>query len=206
MIAGLLVPTSLPLSGSELYGGLFWPVYIVWLASEIFVFSRRRAARTEAISRDRGSVHLLRLTIFLGLMSVFLCAVNAPGTAFPVGRRTLLFLGVTLMVAGLILRWWAVCVLGRFFTLDVAIHPAHSIVQSGPYRWVRHPAYTGSLLTFLGIGLALGTWLGLLLLLLLVGAGFAVRMGVEEAALSQALGEPYRAYAQRTNRLVPFLV
>ncbi len=201
----MLVPTSLPLSGSNLYGGLFWPVYVIWLGTEILVLSRRRAASAHADPRDRGSVRLLQLAIFLGLMSAFMCATAAPSTVFPVGLHILFYLGVTLMVAGLALRWWAVRVLGRFFTIDVAIHQAQPVVDRGPYRIIRHPAYTGSLLTFVGVGLALGSWLGLLLVVISTSIGFANRIGVEETALCAALGVPYRAYITRTWRLIPFL-
>ena len=110
------------------------------------------------------------------------------------------------MSTGLALRWWAVHVLGRFFTIDVAIHDAHTVIETGPYRWIRHPAYTGTLLTLTGIGLALGTWLGLALIALFATIGFTNRIRVEEAALSASLGEPYRSYAARTRRLIPYAI
>ncbi len=202
----MLVPASLPLSGSELYGGLFWPIYAIWIVAETFVLSRRRAARVAAASRDRGSIRLLRLTLFLAILALFISATRIQQAAFPAGRPALFYAGLTLMVAGLALRWWAVRELGRFFTFDVAIHAGQHVVQAGPYRLVRHPAYTGNLLTLFGIGLALGNWLGLALMLTLVGAGYGFRIRVEEAALVLALGEPYRAYMARTWRLVPLVV
>ena len=58
--------------------------------------------------------------------------------------------GVVLFVAGLLLRWWAIIVLGRFFTVDVSIAEGHELIESGPYRFIRHPSYTGALLAFLG--------------------------------------------------------
>ena len=129
-----------------------------------------------------------------------------PATAFTRARHDLFFLGLAAMVGGLALRWWAIRVLGRYFTVDVAVHAAQSVIQAGPYRVIRHPAYCGSMLTLIGVGLALGTWLGLVLLVCLVSIGFTVRMRVEETALNAALGEPYRDYARRTRRLIPFIV
>jgi protein-S-isoprenylcysteine O-methyltransferase Ste14 len=65
---------------------------------------------------------------------------------------------LTLIAIGIAIRQWAVVVLGRYFTTDVRVHGGQTVVETGPYRWVRHPSYTGMLITFVGIGLALGNW------------------------------------------------
>jgi protein-S-isoprenylcysteine O-methyltransferase Ste14 len=62
------------------------------------------------------------------------------------------------MAVGIAIRQWAVMVLGRYFTTNVRVHPGQTVVEEGPYRWVRHPSYTGMLITFVGIGLALWNW------------------------------------------------
>lgn len=69
--------------------------------------------------------------------------------------------GEAFFVAGLALRLWAVVTLGRFFKVTVSIQDHHRVIRSGPYRVLRHPSYTGLLLLLGGLGLALGTWLGL---------------------------------------------
>jgi protein-S-isoprenylcysteine O-methyltransferase Ste14 len=112
---------------------------------------------------------------------------------------------VTLFVAGLILRWWAIVTLGRFFTVDVTIEKNHELVERGPFRWVRHPSYTGVLLAFLGWSLTLRNWVAIALVILPIFIVFVRRMKVEEDALLQALGERYREYMNRTKRLVPFI-
>ncbi|HEY4257482.1 MAG TPA: isoprenylcysteine carboxylmethyltransferase family protein [Candidatus Udaeobacter sp.] len=58
------------------------------------------------------------------------------------------FVGVVLFVTGLLLRWWAIITLGRFFTVDVTIEKDHELVERGPFRMLRHPSYTGVLLAF----------------------------------------------------------
>jgi protein-S-isoprenylcysteine O-methyltransferase Ste14 len=90
-------------------------------------------------------------------------------------------------------------VLGRFFTRDVATQTGQTVVQDGPYRFIRHPAYSGTLLTLLGIGLTLGNWLALLVVLI------SYRVRVEEQALVDALGEPYRVYMRGARRFIPFV-
>lgn len=109
------------------------------------------------------------------------------------------------MIGGLALRWYAMLVLGRFFTFEVAVHSGQTVVDAGPYRYVRHPSYTGALLTLIGLGLALGNWASLLTILVCMAVAYYYRISVEEAALVAALGEPYKQYMRRTRRLIPFL-
>ena len=107
------------------------------------------------------------------------------------------------MCAGIAIRQWAVVILGRFFTIEVRIHPGQTVVERGPYRWVRHPAYAGMIVTFVGIGLALGNWLALAVAAVVPTAGLVLRIRVEERALLDGLGEPYRRFAAGRPRLFP---
>ncbi len=120
-------------------------------------------------------------------------------------RSAFFFSGIILMLAGMAFRFYSMSLLGRFFTYHVAVHPGQTVVESGPYRFIRHPSYTGGLITLAGLGLALGNWAGLLAILICTGTGYAYRMHVEEAALVAALGDPYREYMRKTRRLVPFV-
>ena len=95
--------------------------------------------------------------------------------------------------------------LGRLFTFDVAIAEDHRVIDTGPYRYVRHPTYTGSLLSFVGLGLCGGNLLSLVVLLVPITAAFLRRVAIEEAALTAALGARYADYVARTKRLVPFV-
>ena len=79
------------------------------------------------------------------------------------------------------------------------------MVEQGPFRIVRHPSYSGVLVAFVGLGLSMGNWAALLVILIPIGAAFIYRMNVEEAALSHSLGPRYAEYMKRTKRLVPFI-
>jgi protein-S-isoprenylcysteine O-methyltransferase len=79
------------------------------------------------------------------------------------------------------------------------------VVDSGPYRLVRHPSYSGSLIAFLGLGICSENYLSLLVLLLPVTLAFLRRISIEEAALNEALGSDYKAYTARTRRLIPWI-
>jgi protein-S-isoprenylcysteine O-methyltransferase Ste14 len=95
--------------------------------------------------------------------------------------------------------------LGRFFTVNVTIRDDHKLIQSGFYKYLRHPSYTGSLLSFLGFGLSLDNWLSLAIIFLPTLFAFIYRMKVEENVLSEQFGEQYQDYILKTKRIIPFI-
>ena len=111
--------------------------------------------------------------------------------------------GLVLMVAGIALRAWSIATLGRFFQYQIKVQPGHQVVTNGPYRYVRHPSYTGIALVLVGIGLASGDVWSLVAVVLLGGIGLAVRIRAEERQLKQAFGADYDRFAASRKRLVP---
>jgi protein-S-isoprenylcysteine O-methyltransferase Ste14 len=103
----------------------------------------------------------------------------------------------------MLLRWWSVRTLGAFFTVTVTVGDDQPLISTGPYRMVRHPAYTGLLLTFVGLGAALGDVAALLVMVCGTGAGLAYRIRVEERALATTFGARWEAFASDRARLVP---
>ena len=85
------------------------------------------------------------------------------------------------------------------------IQKDHVVWRGGPYRLLRHPAYAGTLISYLGVGLAIGSWVGALVWVAIVAAAYVPRIRLEEAELTRALGDSYRDYARSTARLVPGL-
>ncbi|MGA7269475.1 MAG: isoprenylcysteine carboxylmethyltransferase family protein, partial [Acidimicrobiia bacterium] len=105
---------------------------------------------------------------------------------------------------GIALRQWAVFTLGRYFTVVVRVSGTQRAIDRGPFRWVRHPSYTGLLLTLAGLGMAIGNWLSLASLIVLPSIGLAFRIRVEEAVLMSTL-KGYREYAEGRPRLIPWV-
>ena len=164
----------------------------------------RSVLNRQGSSADRGSFAFVYVTTAAGVVGAFLLA-RWHGAAIRDVRWPLFVLGVVLMTVGIAVRQWAVAQLGRFFTVDVRVHAGQAVVDTGPYRWVRHPSYTGLLITFAGIGLSLGNWAALSAALVLPTVGLLVRIRVEERALLEGLGEPYRRFATGRARLFPGL-
>jgi protein-S-isoprenylcysteine O-methyltransferase Ste14 len=132
-------------------------------------------------------------------------ARRVPAAAITTGRDFAFWLGIALALSGIAVRWYAVITLGRSFTTRVMTRPDQTVVRTGPYRFIRHPSYTGLLMTVLGLVLCSANWLALACFPLAL-LGFAYRIRVEEQALLDGLGQPYRDYMRDTKRLVPFVV
>ncbi len=184
---------------------IFFVVYALWLLSELVIggiIPRSRRHGTPIRYEDRSSRLLISLSMFLSLAIAFLFAASGiaslPSGAF--------YLGIGLMIAGILLRQWAIAVLGRYFSRSVGVQEGQAVVDRGPYRLVRHPAYTGSLLTMVGLGFVLQSWGAVLVLIAFFGAAFGYRIHVEEAVLTSKLGDEYVAYAKKTKRLIPYVL
>jgi len=168
------------------------------------VWLKRRERTGADASRDGGTLKLIsrcrNLAFLIAMTSAFYPLVALPG-----GRASQLLTGATLVFAGFLLRFWAVAKLGPFYTNVVALSAEQRIIKTGPYKYARHPGYSGALLFYLGIGIATGSLWGLVLIMLLVAYAFGRRMKVEEKVMLEAFGQEYLDYMQKTKKLIPRL-
>lgn len=189
---------------SAVAAALYWMVIIVWIVSEASAFVRGvTIAPDRRLDRSSGPALIGGLLLAIWIGGVL--GKEVPGAAIGAGQPLVFVFGLLLALAGIAIRQVAIATLGRFFTVRVMTAPDQTVVDRGLYRYIRHPSYTGSLLTVLGVLLCSTNWLSLACFALAI-PGFAYRIRVEEQALSRALGDPYRAYMGRTKRLVPFLI
>jgi protein-S-isoprenylcysteine O-methyltransferase Ste14 len=147
-------------------------------------------------------VALLGLALFGGLALGIYAGYHADAS-LPGPRWWPPLVGLVVFTGGIWLRADAVITLGRFFTYSVKVDETQPVIDTGPYRLIRHPAYTGLLMSSLGIGIALDNWLSIAGCLVPPLVGFTLRLLAEERVLVDQIGEPYRAYMGRTKRLVP---
>ena len=175
----------------------------VYVLSESGLTWRRRAARRLATG-DKRSLPVIWGVTFAAISLAFVAAGRFGLAGVPVLAATPA-IGLAVFGLGIALRWYAIIHLGRFFTVNVAIAEDHRLIDTGPYRWLRHPSYTGWLLAIAGLGLCLANWLSLAILLIATLGLILWRIGLEEQALRGAFGEAYTAYASRTWRLFPYI-
>lgn len=180
--------------------------FLLWFLSELIgaglvpVLRRGTGAATRRAGASSGVAILLGIVIALVALRLY---ADLGWATLP---DDVVELGLLLMVAGIAVRQWAIAVLGRFFSPRVRVLHEHRVVEAGPYRYVRHPSYTGALLTMLGAGLAGGSWEGFLTMGAVAAAVFGYRIRIEERFLLEELGPEYAEYRRRTKRLLPFLL
>src|SRR3954453_20654307 len=129
------------------------------------------------LSREKKSLRILWIVI---LVSVFF-GINSAAwfrSAVMPHRDILRWIGFFLFVFALAFRWYSISYLGKFFTVDVAIHSGHRVIQTGPYRFIRHPSYTGALLAFIGLGLCIGNWMSLAIFVVPTTIAFLLRIRI----------------------------
>ena len=173
-----------------------------WAVFELGLRVRESVQSKGGTGQDRATRILIAAAIGGAIVVAMLTANRASSLRIPVPHRAA---GLIVMWLGLAIRVWAVAALGRAFRTTVEVDPDQGIVSSGPYRWVRHPSYTGLLLIMAGLGLTAGNWLALASCVALPLAALLWRIHVEEAELTHMLGQPYSDYRTRTKRLIPGL-
>ena len=183
---------------------LFWGTFGAWAAMELSLWFRDRRA-VAGVREDQGSASAISLTITAAMFVAFSAPPSLPQLRIAAAPQLLVGLGLALAWAGMAFRLWAVRTLGRFFRVTVTTQDDHRLIDTGPYRRLANPSYTGAMVTLAGLGLAIGNWLSFAALLLLPIVGFAVRIRVEEASLARRFGDAFAAYRRRRWALIPFL-
>jgi len=180
---------------------LFWIVFIWFFSLEIL--HSGIVAGAPSNTQDAGTLRLINIGSNVALLLAFVASF-LPWLVIPYPRIAL-NAGTGLLVVGGLFRRYCFRILGKYFTAAVTVSPDQPVIENGPYRWIRHPGYTAGFIVFLGIGLALGNWLSLVIFFLEICLVYSQRVKAEEKALLDTIGEPYRAYMARTKRFIPFI-
>ncbi|MGZ7135258.1 MAG: methyltransferase family protein [Methanobacterium sp.] len=180
-------------------------ILVIWILSEIVgvtIIPRIRRKGVKIESRDRISGSVIFASIFISIIISYYFAANSiamlPGWTY--------YIGISLMILGILLRQWSIWVLGRFFSGVVGVQENQKVIDRGPYAYVRHPSYTGALMILVGIGLAVQSWGAVITLIVLFAIAYGYRIYVEEKAMISQFGDEYIQYAKRTKRIIPFIV
>jgi protein-S-isoprenylcysteine O-methyltransferase Ste14 len=171
--------------------------------SELLLTLTRRAHEGDA-SRDRHSLALIWVVILAAIVLGVVAAYRLKPWGM-VNIAVIRRIAYGAFSLGMALRWYSVIYLGKYFTVNVSIAGDHRLVETGPYRFVRHPSYLGMTLALAGFALSMVNWVSLVLVMVPWCAVMLWRISIEEKALNEGLGEAYGEYAQRTWRLVPLL-
>jgi len=162
----------------------------------------------EAIAREGRLSVILRPVLGFFMIAVFiLYAINPMwmgwfAVPFPIWLR---WIGVGLGIVNLPLLIWVQRILGNHWSTNLQLREQHTLVTSGPYRWVRHPMYTALFTFFIAGSLISANWLFILLTMVAI-IGLYTRTDKEEIMMIEKFGDEYRDYLKRTGRLLPRLI
>lgn len=181
----------------QLAGGL---LMLGFGAMELFLRKGETAKSVAPTTADRGSSTLIVTAYALAVVAVSTHLLPSTGLGVAVA-----WVGVAVGIVGLVIRIWAMRVLGEFYTRRLVTTAHQHVVQNGPYRVVRHPGYLGSLLVWTGAAAASGNALCLGVVVLLLAVAYCYRIRTEERMLVGELGPGYEEYRRRSWRLVPYI-
>jgi protein-S-isoprenylcysteine O-methyltransferase Ste14 len=182
---------------------VFVIIWSIWFISEILLNRLYRSKNNDKPNLDMGSLRIIWITIGLANSLGILSAVFID---LPISDYFLIpFIGLFIIAGGIILRFISVLSLGKFFTVDVTILKDHKIKKDGMYRLIRHPSYTGSLISFLGFGLSLSNLISLFIIIIPVFFAMIHRIKIEEKLLVDQFGIEYIDYMKKTYRLIPWI-
>jgi protein-S-isoprenylcysteine O-methyltransferase Ste14 len=178
-----------------------WIIFILyWLISSLFT-------KRTTYKPDRGVQAGYRI---LAMLAWFLL-IRAHHSPYPLSRLVIPkidsvgWIAAALSLCGLGVCLWARITIGQNWSGDVTLKESHELIQRGPYRFVRHPIYTGILMIFLGSALFRGYLGGLVALGILFGS-FWIKLRMEEELMLKQFPNEYPAYMQRVKRLIPFII
>jgi len=182
---------------------IFISIWSIWFISEILVNRLLRSGKNDLKYQDKGSIKIIWITIgFANSLGVIISIFSN----FHISNLLILsYLGLILIMAGMLIRFISIWSLGKLFTVDVTVRDNHKIKKDGAYKIIRHPSYFGSLLSFFGFGLSLNNWISLVIISIPVAVAMLYRIKIEEKLLIDQFGTDYLDYMKKSYRLVPWI-
>ncbi|MCX8161309.1 MAG: isoprenylcysteine carboxylmethyltransferase family protein [Candidatus Saccharicenans sp.] len=177
----------------------FWGIVFFWWAMDFYLLVFKRNHQQKVA--EKKSKFIVTLLIFAGV----LLALVPEGFRATYRQREFggfQIAGTFVLLAGVAIRFLSVLTLGKHFARDLGVHREKELVTSGLYRWIRHPSYTGEIISFLGVGLVFQHFPASLFITLFPVAAFVYRAIVEEKMLLEEFGSEYEEYRKRTRMFI----
>jgi protein-S-isoprenylcysteine O-methyltransferase Ste14 len=176
---------------------------VIWIAAEVYLVIRDNAQGKGKTTIDRRTRNFNFISL---IISISLAAMISWIPIFRFnsqGPSIVFWIGISILFLGLFLRYWSINILGKYFRTTVETEKGQKVIQKGPYKWIRHPSYSGIILFCLGYGLSVQNWLSLIIAVSLPTISLLYRIKIEEEALVKGIGTEYEAYQMKTKKLIP---
>jgi protein-S-isoprenylcysteine O-methyltransferase Ste14 len=181
---------------------LFAVAIASWTGSELWISIREWG--TLNTEQDRHTKTVIAACMAAALV-IGVWGPRPPQYTIFWARNLMTVLGSLTILLGVTWRVFSVLALGNYFRTTVMVQKGQKVVQTGPYKYIRHPSYLGILISVSGLGIAEDNWFTMLLMIAVVFYGLRKRILVEEEVLERELGTKYAEYKRRTKRLIPGL-
>jgi protein-S-isoprenylcysteine O-methyltransferase Ste14 len=176
---------------------------IIWIVAEtylIFIDKAQGKGKTLADKRTRNFNTISIALTFILVPAIFLF----PVFGFATIRISIIFwIGFAFQIIGFFLRYWSIYTLGKYFRTTIEIEKGQKVIEKGPYKYIRHPSYSGIILFCFGYGLVSLNWISIIIAVLLPAIALLYRIHNEESILVNEIGKVYEDYMKRTKRLIP---
>jgi protein-S-isoprenylcysteine O-methyltransferase Ste14 len=189
---------------TDVFKGIFQIVFIIYIMAEIFIFlftSYQNRSNSQKRKGDKGSC----LILIAGSIGIVLLNLICRRNVLGIMPKLIYWCGIIFIITGIILRLYSVLILGKAFTVSVQVNSNQKIIQSGPYKYIRHPAYSGSILSLIGLALAFGSSIGLVGTIVIIAFIYGYRIKIEENLLASNFKTSYPEYKKHTKRIIPFV-
>jgi protein-S-isoprenylcysteine O-methyltransferase Ste14 len=204
-IVAILLLNIAPLLGNpELI--LHYKTIVLVIAAACLWLSQPAFSTTEAKSNRNSDRFSIVVILIMSSASVVSGVVEwAYFTDFSVSSFPATLLGFVMLAGGILIRVWAINVLGKHFTATATLNQDHQLIRTGPYRFVRHPSYLGAFLAIIGSTVFLNTIYAVAIAIICMSVAYYIRISVEEKMLASYFGKQYDEYQLKTKRFIPFV-
>ncbi|MCX6320414.1 MAG: isoprenylcysteine carboxylmethyltransferase family protein [Bacteroidia bacterium] len=174
-----------------------------FMAVESYLIRRDKANGKGATGIDRKTRNYNAILLDAGMSGAIITYWIKYFRFSSSGTSIFLWIGVLILCLGLLLRYWSIHVLGKNFRTTIELEKGQKVIQRGPYKWIRHPSYSGIILFCIGYGLIAQNWLSLIIVVSLPTIALLYRIKIEEEELTKGMGDEYKEYKKKTKKLIP---
>ena len=191
------------LFSSSIDQGLFIGIFIIWcliILSERLVIKKHDNIQVKE-KKDKGTYFLVYFTVLFSISISFILS-SEEITRLP---YLIFYIGIGFVIIGILVREYSFYTLGSFFSFEIKVFEGHKLIDKGPYKFIRHPAYSGLVLSIIGISLCVRSLIAVLIVMIMCFIAVGLRIKFEENLLFIKFGQDFVNYKKKTKKVIPFI-
>lgn len=189
---------------TDIFREVFQIVFLLYIMAEVFILGYTSWQNRKSLDKNKGDKGSYLVIVF-GTIAIIYLNLFCRKNYLSILPETMFWTGGVAIIAGIVLRLKSVLTLGKFFTVSVQVDSKQRIIQTGLYKYIRHPAYSGSILSLIGIALAFRSILGIIGTIIIIAVIYGYRIKIEEKLLESNFKSSYKEYKEHTKRIIPFI-